>query len=180
MTGDWASVLISNPHPTAITFMVSDMGLLEIAARLAPIATALIALGAAGIAWWAILEQRNIARRRAAIDFFLKTELDKTVIDLYNKFKKLAPITSSGRLVIDQDHEDVRAWLNICEPIAVGVNYDAFSESVSQAYRGDVIPKTYQTAKELIDRVRTGEGSRHTYVDLEELAKKWAPKPTPA
>lgn len=156
MTGDWASVLISNPHPTAITFMVSDMGLLEIAARLAPIATALIALGAAGIAWWAILEQRNIARRRAAIDFFLKTELDKTVIDLYNKFKKLAPITSSGRLVIDQDHEDVRAWLNICELIAVGVNYDAFSESVSQAYWGDVIPKTYQTAKELIDRVRTG------------------------
>src|SRR5215471_12474320 len=180
MTGDWASVLISNPHPTAITFMVSDMGLLEIAARLAPIATALIALGAAGIAWWAILEQRNIARRRAAIDFFLKTELDKTVIDLYNKFKKLAPITSSGRLVIDQDHEDVRAWLNICELIVVGVNYDAFSESVSQAYWGDVIPKTYQTAKELIDRVRTGEGSRHTYVDLEELAKKWAPKPTPA
>jgi len=61
------------------------------------------------------------------------------VIDLYNKFKKLAPITSSGRLVIDQDHEDVRAWLNICELIAVGVNYDAFSESVSQAYWGDVI-----------------------------------------
>ena len=102
------------------------------------------------------------------------------MIDLYNKFKKLAPITSSGRLVIDQDHEDVRAWLNICELIAVGVNYDAFSESVSQAYWGDVIPKTYQTAKELIDRVRTGEGSRHTYMDLEELAKKWAPKPTPA
>src|SRR5215471_8229952 len=115
MTGDWASVLISNPHPTAITFMVSDMGLLEIAARLAPIGTALIALGAAGIAWWAILEQRNIARRRAAIDFFLKTELDQTVVDLWDKFNKLAPTISSGGALSDLDRNNVRAWLNICE-----------------------------------------------------------------
>ena len=52
----------------------------------------------------------------------------------------------------------------------------AFSPSVSEAYWGDVIPDTYQTAKEFIDKVRTGERSRLKYVDLEELAKKWAPK----
>jgi hypothetical protein len=180
MTGDWASVLISNPHPTAITFMVSDMGWWEIAARLAPIGTALIALGAAGIAWWAILEQRNIARRRAAIDFFLKTELDQTVVDLWDKFNKLAPTISSGGALSDLDRNNVRAWLNICELIAVGVRKGAFSEAVSKEYWGDVIPKTYQAAKEWINKARTGEGSRHSYADLEELAKKWASKPTPA
>jgi hypothetical protein len=36
--------------------------------------------------------QMHIARRRASIDFFLKTEMDKTVIDLYNKFKANAPL----------------------------------------------------------------------------------------
>jgi hypothetical protein len=35
--------------------------------------------------------QMHIARRRASIDFFLKTEMDKTVIDLYDKFKAKTP-----------------------------------------------------------------------------------------
>jgi hypothetical protein len=80
----------------------------------------------------------------------------------------------------DQDHDHVRAWLNVCELIAVGVNYDAFSEIVSEAYWGDVIPKTYQTAKGFIDEVRKGDGSSLSYKDLEDLAKKWASKPSPA
>lgn len=179
MTGDWASVLISNPHPTAITFMVSDMGWLEIVGKFAPIATALIALGAALIAWRAIEAQRDIARRRAAIDFFLKVEMDTTAIDLYQKFKTHAPlVASSPKPWQHEEYENVRAWLNICELIAVGVNNGAFSETVSEAYWGDVIPSSFQTAKELIAKIRNNpeEGSQHTYVDLEKLAKKWAAK----
>jgi hypothetical protein len=58
----------------------------------------------------------------------------------------------------------------------VGVNKGAFSKSVSEAYWGDVIPEAYQTAKQLINNIRTtpGEGSRYTYVNLEKLAKRWA------
>src|SRR4051794_40207540 len=59
----------------------------DMAARYAPIFTPTIALGAAIIAWRAIAAQRDIARRRAAIDFFLKTETDRNLIDLYTKFK---------------------------------------------------------------------------------------------
>jgi Domain of unknown function (DUF4760) len=74
------------------------------------------------------------------------------------------------------DYNDVRAFLNICELIAVGVNKGAFSKSVSEAYWGDVIPDAYQTSKQLINNIRTipGEGSRYTYVNLEKLAKRWA------
>jgi Domain of unknown function (DUF4760) len=119
-----------------------------------------------------------VARRRAAIDFFLKTEMDETVIDWYSKFKEKAasitskPDTEPGR----RDYEDIRAFLSICELIAVGVNRGVFSKRVSYAYWGDVIPNSYQTAKELIKYIRNtpGEGSRHTYVDLEKLAKRWA------
>src|SRR5215471_29525 len=74
------------------------------------------------------------------------------------------------------DYDDIRAFLNICELIAVGVNKGAFSKSVSEAYWGDVIPEAYQTAKQLVNNIRTtpGEGSRYTYVNLEKLAKRWA------
>ena len=41
------------------------------------------------------------------------------------------------------EYKDARTFLNICELIAVGVNKGAFSESVSKAYWGDVLPNAY-------------------------------------
>ena len=158
---------------------ISDFTWWETVAKLAPIFTAVIALGAAIIALGAMWVQMHIARRRASIEFFLKTEMDKTVIDLYNKFKANAPSIAFVPVPLDltrSDYDDIRAFLNICELIAVGVNKGAFSKSVSEAYWGDVIPEAYQTAKQLINNIRTtpGEGSRYTYVNLEKLAKRWA------
>jgi len=60
-------------------------------AKLAPIFTAIIALFAALVALGAIWVQMHLARRRASIDFFLKTEIDGTAIELYKKFKTHAP-----------------------------------------------------------------------------------------
>jgi hypothetical protein len=79
---------------------LGDASLWETVAKLAPIATALIAL-AASLALYSIGVQRDVARRRAAIDFFLKTETDDKLIDLYELFKSLKPdlshsITSSA------------------------------------------------------------------------------------
>ena len=123
----------------------------------------------------------HIARRRAAIDFFLKTEIDEAAINLYKTFKAKAPSMTSIPDPLDatkRDYDDIGAFLNICELIAVGVRKRAFSKSVSKAYWGDVIPSSYQTAKQLIDDIRRtpGEGSRYTYIDLEKVAKKWAAK----
>jgi len=158
---------------------LADFSCWETIAKIAPIGTALIALIAAIIVLGAMRVQMRIARRRASIDFFLKTEIDKTVIDLYNKFKADAPLIAFVPDPSDltrSDYEDIRAFLNICELIAVGVNKGAFSKSVSEAYWGDVIPNAYQTAKQLINNIRKtpGEGSRYTYVNLEKLAKRWA------
>jgi Domain of unknown function (DUF4760) len=158
---------------------LTDFSCWETIAKLAPIGTALIVLIAAIIALGAMWVQMHIARRRASIDFFLKTEMDKTVIDLYNKFKANAPVIAFVPDPSDltrSDYNDTRALLNICELIAVGVNKGAFSKSVSEAYWGDIIPDAYQTAKQLINNIRTtpGEGSRYTYVNLEKLAKRWA------
>ena len=156
---------------------ISDFTWWETIAKIAPIGTALIAMSAAIIALCAIRAQRDIAKRRAAIDFFLKTEMDATAIALYDKFKThTLALTAMPTMTGSAHYRDVRAFLNICELIAIGINKGAFSESVSYAYWGDVIPNSYQTARQLINRIRTtsGEGSPATYAELERLAEKWA------
>jgi hypothetical protein len=149
-------------------------------ADLSQIMTAAIAILAAIIAAISILEQRRIARRRAAIDFFLKTQMDDTMIELYNDFRRIAPgiaaLPSMESFVATADHARVRAFLNVCELIAVGINQRVLSERVSYAYWGDVLPWSYQTAEPLIKyvRQRKGDGTASTYRDLEQVAQEWA------
>lgn len=152
---------------------------LEQASDLAPVATACIALGAAIIAWRAIRAQRDVARRRAAIDFFLKTEMDEKIIALYKKFKaregSFEKWADNPAFKFDPDYDDIRTFLNICELIAVGIRQKTFSKHVSRAYWGDVLPRTYKEARPLIEKIRNtpGEGTPHTYVDLQKLCEKW-------
>jgi hypothetical protein len=154
--------------------------MLSAASELSPIITAAIALLAALIAVVSILNQRSIARRRAAIDFFLKTQMDATGIELYNDFRRIAPglaaIASMESFVATPEHSRVRSFLNVCELISVGINENVFSERVSYAYWGDVLPWSYQAAEPLIQyvRQRPGEGTPSTYRDLERVAKLWA------
>jgi Domain of unknown function (DUF4760) len=149
------------------------------AAKLAPLGTMLVALGAAIVAAIALRVQRDIARRRAAIDFFLKTEMDEELIELYEKFKRInvAALRSVPNNVDLEDYKDARSFLNICELIAVGVNHGAFSEKVSQAYWGDVLPASYKKMETLINDIRLtpGEGTSQTYLDLQRLCEKWSP-----
>jgi hypothetical protein len=149
----------------------------------APVATPIIALGAAIIALRAIATQRDIAMRRAAIDFFLKTEMDATILGLYATFKNRAPdlpaLAQNPKFAEDQDYKSIRGFLNICELIAVGIREDTFSNRVSFAYWGDVLPQSYQAACPLIERIRvtSGEGTAHTYCDLEWLCERWKSNP---
>jgi len=152
---------------------------LEGAAKLAPLGTAIIASFAAIIAAIAVFVQRDTARRRAAIDFFLKTEMDADIITAYHRFQELVPAISQiiARLdpLLDNDYRELRKWLNICELIAVGVNRGAFSNRVTCDYWGDVLPDTFSQAKAFILYIRQtpGHGSPATYCDLEKLCRRW-------
>lgn len=56
---------------------------LEGLVRITPIGTVIIALGALGIPTWSLLAQTGVSRRRAAIDFFLKTEMSEKLLIAY-------------------------------------------------------------------------------------------------
>jgi hypothetical protein len=68
--------------------MLSDIVPWKSLAMYAPILTATIAIVAAGVAWRSIRVQRSIARKRAAVDVFIKTEMDQSMIDAYEAFRQ--------------------------------------------------------------------------------------------
>ena len=47
----------------------------------------MVALSALGVATWSLLAQKGVARRRAAIVFFLKTEMDEKLLVAYDKYR---------------------------------------------------------------------------------------------
>ena len=142
--------------------------------------TSAVALVAATVAICAIWYQGVIARRRASIDFFFKTEMDKASLDLYKDFKtnitslqtipeKQFPVAGSAY----DKYLDIRAFLNICELIACGINEKAFSERISKSYWGDVLPECYRKASPLIQHIRRtpDEGTFETYIELENYVR---------
>jgi hypothetical protein len=52
----------------------------------APLITPLVAVIAGTIALYSIHVTRSIARKRATIDFFLKTEADSSIVKLFQQF----------------------------------------------------------------------------------------------
>jgi Domain of unknown function (DUF4760) len=103
------------------------MSYLDEAAKYAPIATATIATLALIVALVSILVQRGLAKRRAALDFFFKTEMDKSIVDAYNSYEtaieKFQEHKSVEKLYDDDaDYRSVRAYLNIHELVAVGIH----------------------------------------------------------
>ncbi len=66
---------------------LGDLQTWEVVAKLAPIGTVLLAMAAVLVAYRALRVQRDVARKRAAVDFFLKTELDKRAVEAAKNYK---------------------------------------------------------------------------------------------
>lgn len=152
----------------------------------APFATATIGFIGALTAIIAIHIQRDVARRRAAIDFFMKTDLDPVVDTLYRTFRDTTDrlvdteITKEkfAEYIRTKHYKDLKQYLNIMELCATGVKYGALSRRVTKAYWGDWLPVAYKRAAPLIRymRITESEGDSTTYQDLEWLARKWGYK----
>jgi hypothetical protein len=152
-------------------------------ARIAPIVTAVVAIAAGALAWISIATQKSIARRRAAIDFFLKTEMDDKMLDAYKDsrdgFESLregTPVELFGQTPATKAmYKCVRKYLNVHELMAVGIHHKVLSDKVCYAYWADELMKDYKAAEALIAHIRVteGEGTEYTYKDLERLNQSW-------
>jgi hypothetical protein len=142
--------------------------------------TAVVALGAAAIAVYSITVQRQIARKRATIDFFLKVSMDKESLETYEMFKvQIDKFHSSFNYDIyikTTPYIKVRIWLNICELISVGINRKVFDDRLAFDCWGDVLPWCYDQCEPLIQSFRAHDGSELSYIDLQTVAHRWKAK----
>lgn len=106
--------------------------------------TAIIAGGALFAAYLSIQNQREIARKRAAMDFFAKTEMDKNTLDQHRQFKeaieKLAEHLKKNRKIeefVDSETDNywaIRDYLNLHELVGVGINQEVFDDHVCTTF----------------------------------------------
>ncbi len=142
-----------------------------------PLMTPIVASVVGGIALYSIHEQRKIARRRAAIDFFLKTDMDKAMVDAYGHYLKGVEVLNQAASMADfhktPEYTHVRAYLNIHELVAVGIKNKVLDETTCYNYWSAVLVGHCEETKTLISYIRTLPGEAHTYIEAVELAKKW-------
>jgi len=156
---------------------LGDLETWKAVASFGPIGTVLIAITAVGVAYRALRVQRDVACRRAAIDFFFKTEMDKSIVDSYHTYENAMEsfkVHGSARRLYEDDaqYRSVRAYLNIHELVAVGVHNGILHEDVCYEFWSDELMDAYKDGKPLIDYIRV-LGSPFTYIDLEKLNARW-------
>jgi hypothetical protein len=143
----------------------------------AQISTAFVATAALVVATWSLLAQKAVARRRAAIDFFLKTEMDEKMLAAYNIYvenKTKIPLYSDMRdFCLTEHYDHVRAYLNVLELMAVGVHNNTFDERICYVYWRDFIRGAVSDCRPLLDYLRTLPSGGFSYGDLVRLEKRW-------
>lgn len=131
----------------------------------APFGIILVGFIGAVIAYRTMIVNRAIARKRAAIDVFIKTEMDQAMITAYSDFR-----TARGELTKAPDidafaqtthYGAMRAYLNIHELIA-------------DRYWADVLTTGCHDARRVIDHAKTQPYGRYTYKDLGRLNRNWS------
>ena len=154
---------------------------LEEIAKLAPIATASIALCALIVAWISINTQKAVARKRAAIDVFFKTEMDKEMLAAYGGYtaglKKLKEATSIKEFSDTPDYQSIRAYLDVNELISVGINRKVFDERVCYGFWRTILTTACRDTAKVIDHARNQPNGERTYDQLLLVNARWSGRP---
>jgi Domain of unknown function (DUF4760) len=148
-------------------------------ATYAPIVTASVAVLGGAIALTSIIVQRNLARRRAAVDFFLKVEMDEKMMQAYERFESATEqlkATSKEQLPKNM-YEDIRKFLDIFELFAVGIRNRIFDHRICYHYWSDTVRDGVRDAQQIIIHARNEPGGEKTYGQILLLNKRWTSKP---
>jgi hypothetical protein len=156
----------------------------------APLFTPIVATVAGLIALYSIHVTRSVARKRAAVDFFLKTDMDKGMVEAYLNFQKAStafakhvekgdPIETfvrDGQGNYTMGYVDVTSYLNIHELVAVGIKNKVFDHDVCYAFWSDALVRHTNRTQKLIDHVVEAEGQPAGFIELRNLSTKWKKK----
>jgi hypothetical protein len=147
------------------------------AARYAPLVTATVAVLALMVAFGSIHAQRKIARRRAAIDFFLKAEMDDKMMTAFASIEasviEFRKAPSVHEFCETEDYKKIRTYLIILELMAVGIHNKTFDQRICYDFWADVVSRAHNDTRPLINHIRSNPGCAATYDDLIRLNNRW-------
>jgi hypothetical protein len=146
--------------------------------------TFFVALGALIVAIISIDSQREVARKRAAVDFFTKMEMDKHTLDLYQDFKgavkEYKAHVDSKKSVLSFEwtefYRKIRDYLNLHELMAVGIKREVFDDYVCYDFWSSELDWACKEVAELITHIQTKDGEKETYKELVDLQRRWSTK----
>jgi len=150
----------------------------------AAISTFIFSIIGACIAWRTIVEQKKSDRRKAAVDFFLKAEMDGPMLDAFARYKaasaKLAAAfgnkTNLKAFMETPEYHHVRSYLNVDELLAVGVRTGCFDEDVCYHYWSDSLIERFKECEYLIKHLQQQPDGVATYLELTKLNALWSRK----
>lgn len=156
---------------------------LEQVTKVAQIATAGVALVALAVAWISVATQKATARRQAAIDFFLKTEMDQYLRTAYDNYRAaLEPMNKANSIAEffrsnPSDYWKIRTYLDINELISVGINNKVFDQRVCHGFWSTVLTDICRDADKVIVHARKEPHGEHAYDQLIEVNARWVGPP---
>jgi hypothetical protein len=147
----------------------------------APIATASIALIASFVAIRAIRVQRSIAQNRAAVDFFIKTEMDQPMLTAHARYEAAALVlakhsdnaTLMAKFETSCHYSHIRSYLNIHELLAVGIRKKVIDDDICYHFWADTLIRHCNECDLLIKRIRQRPNGGASYLELTRLNAKW-------
>jgi Domain of unknown function (DUF4760) len=147
----------------------------------APLITATIATIAGIVAVVSIIVTKQLARRRAAIDFFLKTEADKSIVEIFQRFDESLETVNqdidAGRklkeIIKSKEYKDIHTCLNIHELLAIGVSNKVFDERVAYHYWSAALVSHRKKAEKLINFSREEPDDYSAYIGMIKLSEQW-------
>jgi hypothetical protein len=140
-------------------------------AKVAPIGTAAVAAFALCAAIASIWIQRAVAQRRAAIDFFLKTDMDEKMLEAHRKYNLALDEMARGPLTRDL-HQAVKSYLNIHELMAVGVHNHVFDERTCHEFWADELNRCHDKCELFIAATQQLDGPTALAAQV-QLRREW-------
>src|SRR5262245_6839697 len=121
--------------------------------------TAVVALGALGAALYSISAQREIARKRAVIDFLVKTVMDKEALDAHKNYESginaMKDYLQSGRTLANfaatDRYKQIRTYLDLHELLGTGINQGVYDDAVAYSFWSEELKRACRDTKDLIE-----------------------------
>jgi hypothetical protein len=143
--------------------------------------TAAVAFLALIAAYRSIESQREIARKRAAMDFFAKTEMDQHTLGQHKSFRKacenLKGYLSENKPLEEfaktDEYHSIRDYLNLHELMGVGINREVFDDFVCEDFWAGELHRAWRDTKPLIEWIQKRPDEAGTYVELVRIHKRW-------